>query len=99
MRSWSWLEVAVRKIEVSRLRAAKELTPCWLDLVAVDRALCGRPVGRELSYAERIEVARRMDDPDVAPGVTGWQVQQVLGCSHSFATTLVETARRRAVAA
>lgn len=98
MRSWSWLEVAV-KIKITKWRASTELTPCWLDPVAVDRCLRGRPVGRELSYAERIEVARRMDDPDSAPGVVGWQVQQLLNCSHSYATTLVETARGLAVAA
>lgn len=87
------------KIVITERRAALELTPSWVDKVAVDRVLAGRAPGRTLSYAERVEVARRVDDPDQAPGKTAWTAAKLLGCSHSFATELVQVARQASAVA
>jgi hypothetical protein len=81
------------KIHISKIRAGKELTPCWVDQVVVDRVLLGRLPGREITYAERVEVARRLDSPDLSVGTTGWAVSGLLGGSHASACELVRLAR------
>lgn len=45
-----------------RSTGANELTPEWYDQVAVDRALTGRPVGRDLTLAERREYLRLQEE-------------------------------------
>lgn len=40
--------------------ARTELTPRWLDRVAVDRFCAGHDVGRPLTYAERLAAAAKL---------------------------------------
>lgn len=64
----------------------EDLTPRWLDLVAVQRAVRGQPVGRALHRAERVEVARRL------PDATANHLAEVIGCSVRDAHTYIQEA-------
>lgn len=65
-----------------------DLTPKWLDPVAVDRVLHGWPVGRALHEAERVEVARIL-----AAGGRGVDiVASILACSGQTARRLITAA-------
>lgn len=67
-----------------------DLTPAWLDRVAVDRALMGVPVGRALHHAERVEVARIL----LATGhTTPHWVSKLCRCSMEDARQLMEEVR------
>lgn len=69
-----------------------DLTPHWYDWVAVRRALDGRPVGRALHHAERVEVARGV----VADGDGYNRLMAILNCNGKTAKQLIAESARTA---
>lgn len=66
-----------------------DLTPDWVDDVAVDRVLNGRKLDRVLHHAERIALARRV----LARGGGSGELAKLLSCSAPVARELVDAAR------
>ncbi|GAB3472126.1 hypothetical protein [Actinophytocola sediminis] len=67
----------------------RDVTPDWVDRVAIDRALAGRPVGRRLHRAERLVIARRL----VAAGHGASMIDKVTRCGGRAAQELAKEAR------
>lgn len=65
-----------------------DLTPTWLDRVAVNRCLDGLPVGRELHHAEKLAVARAVH----ADGGSTNRLAGLLGCSADLARDIRQEA-------
>lgn len=60
----------------------------WVDDLAVERALKRQPVGRRLTDAERVEVAREL----LRRGKGASEVARVLRCNGTTAAELVRQA-------
>lgn len=65
-----------------------DLTPDWIDQVAIDRAMVGHPVGRPLHAAERRHITRVL----VGLGHGASQVARICRCSGHEAAALVKEA-------
>jgi len=66
-----------------------DLTPSWVDQVAVDRCLAGRDTGRPLHRAERLAVTRAL----LAAGHSTAEIARRIPCCDRDATQLVKEAR------
>jgi hypothetical protein len=69
---------------------SEDLTPSWCDPVAVERTLTGRPVGRALHHAERVEVIRRV----LTRGGTATDALELLRCNAVHGRALIAEAER-----
>lgn len=65
--------------------AQGDLTPSWMDWVAVDRCIRQRPVGRSLSQAERQAVARECQER----GMSNEDIAKRLKCNWSQVPALL----------
>jgi hypothetical protein len=65
-----------------------DLTPAWLDHIAVTRCLNGHDVGRPLHHAERLAVARHVRHRGDGAGT----LAALLGCNADAARTILKEA-------
>jgi hypothetical protein len=65
-----------------------DITPTWLDRIAVARCLTGHPVGRPLHHAERLAVTRELLDRGERTGV----VARHLACNADTARRIIREA-------
>lgn len=66
-----------------------DITPTWVDRVAVQRCLNGDDIGRPLHHAEKLAVARRAH----ARGDSSTILGRLLGCSEDTARKIRKEAR------
>lgn len=73
---------------------SSDITPDWVDHVAIARAMAHKKVGRSLHHAERVEIARRL----VAAGQGAGELAKVAKCSADTARELIEQVTPRGAA-